>query len=166
LVNVWLYLLGRLSQERFMSFVPPLLIALILLTLLRTYMLLGKHGDYEAQMAAGLGLEASSVNGTKRYTGNRSGRAIEIESQARRSTTQLAAPTPDFEVESVEGKLKGGGKLPASLVAALDLPKAKRWRGIHVSGGRDGIRIQRESRGQNMWLYDLWLAERIAATRK
>jgi hypothetical protein len=166
LVNVWLYLLGRLSQERFMSFVPPLLIALLLLTLLRTYMLLGKHGDYEAQMAAGLGLEASSVDGTKRYTGNRSSRAIEIESQGRRSTTRLAAITPDLEVQSVEGKLKGVGKLPASLEAALDLPKAKRWRGIHVSGGRDGIRIQRESRGQNMWLYDLWLAERIVATRK
>jgi hypothetical protein len=163
LANVWLYLLGRLSQERFMSFVPPVLIALIFLMLLRTYMLLGNRGDHEAQIAAGLGLEASSMEGTKRYTGARNGHAIQIESQGRRSKTRLAAPTPDFEVQSVEGKLKGVGKLPASVAAAIDLPKAKRWRGVQVNGGRDEIRIQRESRGQSMWLYDLWLAERIAA---
>jgi hypothetical protein len=39
------------------------------------------------------------------------------------------------------------------------LRKAKRWRGIDVYAGKDGIAIQRESKGTNMWLYDLWLAE-------
>ena len=37
--------------------------------------------------------------------------------------------------------------------------KAKRWQGIEVYAGPDGIAIQRESKGTNMWLYDLWLAE-------
>jgi hypothetical protein len=41
------------------------------------------------------------------------------------------------------------------------LRKAKRWVGIELSAGQDGIAVERESKGQNMWLYDLWLAERL-----
>lgn len=160
IINVWLYLLGHVSQERFLDYVPPILVGLIILMLLRTYMLLGKRGDYEPQMAAALRLKTEIGDG-KLFIGMRNGHAVRIESRGRHSTTRLEAPTPNFEIESVEGKLKGVGKLPASLAAALDLPKAKRWRGIHVSGGRGSLRIERESRGQNMWLYDLWLAERI-----
>jgi hypothetical protein len=46
-------------------------------------------------------------------------------------------------------------------VALKGLCKAKRWRGVEVTGRPEGIGIERESRGQNMWLYDLWLIERM-----
>jgi hypothetical protein len=37
--------------------------------------------------------------------------------------------------------------------------KAKRWQGVAVYVGPEGIGVQRQSKGTNMWLYDLWLAE-------
>lgn len=40
-------------------------------------------------------------------------------------------------------------------------PRAKRWIGISVTGDENGIQITRNSRGQNMWLYDLWMVERL-----
>ena len=43
--------------------------------------------------------------------------------------------------------------------ALKSLRKAKRWRGIVVHGGPVGMAVQRQSKGTNMWLYDLWLAE-------
>jgi hypothetical protein len=33
--------------------------------------------------------------------------------------------------------------------------------GIEVVGGPERIRVLRESPGQNMWLYDMWLIERL-----
>ena len=61
---------------------------------------------------------------------------------------------------SKEGKLLPDENAPEDVVNALkSLRKAKRWRGIKIFAGPEGIAIQRESRGTNMWLYDLWLAE-------
>ncbi len=53
------------------------------------------------------------------------------------------------------------GALRAVTEALKGLRKAKRWRGIKVTGGSEGIGIEREPPGQNMWLYDLWLIERL-----
>ena len=51
---------------------------------------------------------------------------------------------------------------PQFVTRALQgLRTAKRWRGIKVVGDAEGVTIERESKGQNMWLYDLWLAERL-----
>ena len=51
---------------------------------------------------------------------------------------------------------------PEAVIEALKgLRKAKRWRGVKATGGSEGIGIERESPGQNMWLYDLWLIERL-----
>jgi len=69
---------------------------------------------------------------------------------------------PRFEIRSQDGKLvTGSDTLQAMTQALKGLRKAKRWRGIKVTGGLDGIGIERESPGQNMWLYDLWLIERL-----
>jgi hypothetical protein len=43
--------------------------------------------------------------------------------------------------------------------ALKSLRKAKRWRGIAVHAAPEGIAVQRQSTGMNMWLYDLWLVE-------
>jgi len=63
-------------------------------------------------------------------------------------------------VQSKDGKLVPDEGAPESVARALkSLRKAKRWRGIVVHAGPEGIAIQRQSKGTNMWLYDLWLAE-------
>ncbi|MBU1879984.1 MAG: hypothetical protein KJ734_13645, partial [Chloroflexi bacterium] len=44
--------------------------------------------------------------------------------------------------------------------ALKSLRKAKRWVKVNVQAGPEGILVQRTpGRRQNMWLYDLWLAE-------
>jgi hypothetical protein len=77
---------------------------------------------------------------------------------------------PRLKVDAI-GLFGGGQKLipdgPAVVEGAPEvvfkalrsLRKAKRWRGIVVDAGPGGIGIQRQSKGTNMWLYDLWLAE-------
>ena len=67
---------------------------------------------------------------------------------------------PEFVVQSNDGKLVPDKGAPEAVARALkSLRKAKRWRGIVAYAGPEGIGIQRQSRGTNMWLYDLWLAE-------
>jgi hypothetical protein len=69
---------------------------------------------------------------------------------------------PQFDVQSNQGKLVSNQGAPEEVVKSLkSLRKAKRWQGIAVSAGSEGIAIQRESKGTNMWLYDLWLAEHL-----
>lgn len=92
--------------------------------------------------------------------GERYGRLIHIETIGKHSLTVLQAKTPEFKVQSDDGKLvpdKGASEAVAR--ALKSLRKAKRWRGIVVHAGPEGIGIQRQSKGTNMWLYDLWLAE-------
>ena len=63
-------------------------------------------------------------------------------------------------MQSKDGKLVPDKGAPETVVKALrSLRKAKRWRGVAVYAGPAGIGVQRQSRGTNMWLYDLWLAE-------
>jgi hypothetical protein len=67
---------------------------------------------------------------------------------------------PEFTAQSNEGKLVSNEEAPEAVSRALQrLRKAKRWQGIAVYSGPEGMGIQRQSKGTNMWLYDLWLAE-------
>jgi len=92
--------------------------------------------------------------------GERYGRLIHIETIGKHSLTALQARVPEFKVESNDGKLVPDEGAPEAVARALkSLRKAKRWRGIVVNAGPEGIGIQRQSKGTNMWLYDLWLAE-------
>ena len=92
--------------------------------------------------------------------GERYGRLVHIETIDKYCLTVLQAKLPEFKVLSKEGKLTPDKNAPGDVVDALkDLRKAKRWRGIEVYAGPNGIAVQRESKGTNMWLYDLWLAE-------
>ena len=92
--------------------------------------------------------------------GERHGRLVHIETLDRYSLTVLQANLPEFRVQSDDGKLIPDKGAPETVARALkSLRKAKRWRGIEVNAGSEGIGIQRESKGTNMWLYDLWLAE-------
>lgn len=92
--------------------------------------------------------------------GERYGRLVHIEVIGRHSLTIVQAKTPEFTVQSNDGKLVPAEGAPEAVVKALkSLRKAKRWLGIVVYAGPEGVAIQRQSKGTNMWLYDLWLAE-------
>jgi hypothetical protein len=92
--------------------------------------------------------------------GERYGRLVHIETIDKYSLTVLQASLPEFKVQSDDGKLVPDSGAPEVVTKALQsLRKAKRWQGIEVNAGPEGIGVQRESKGTNMWLYDLWLAE-------
>jgi hypothetical protein len=92
--------------------------------------------------------------------GERYGRLVHIETIDKHSLTVLQAKMPGFRAQSKEGKLTPDEGAPESAIKALkSLRKAKRWRGVAVYAGPEGVAVQRHSKGTNMWLYDLWLAE-------
>ena len=96
--------------------------------------------------------------------GERHGRLVHIETMGKHSLTVVQAEMPEFKVQSNEGKLVSDEGAPEAVARALkSLRKAKRWRGIVVYAGPEGIAVQRQSKGTNMWLYDLWLAEYLLA---
>ena len=98
--------------------------------------------------------------GPAMFEGERHGCLVHIEAMGEHSLTILQAGMPTFEVKSNDGKLVPDKKAPEAIVGALgSLRKAKRWRGVVVSAGPEGMAVQRQSKGTNMWLYDLWLAE-------
>jgi hypothetical protein len=99
-------------------------------------------------------------NGPAIVEGARHGRLVYIETIDRYSLTVLQANLLEFRVHSDDGKLIPDRDAPEAVAKALQsLRKAKRWRGIEVNASPEGIGVQRESKGTNMWLYDLWLAE-------
>ena len=150
------------------------------LMLVLTYILLGwGAGAAEKAYLAPLGLAITQIPGLKPdvigmigggqqlipdgpaiVEGERYGRLVHIETIDKHSLTVLQARLPEFKVLSKEGKLSPDKNAPGEVLDALkNLRKAKRWQGIDVFAGLEGIAVQRESKGTNMWLYDLWLAE-------
>jgi hypothetical protein len=94
------------------------------------------------------------------FEGERHGRPVHIETIGKHSLTVVQARLPEFKVQSNADKLIPDEEAPEGVAKALkSLRKAKRWRGIVVYAGPAGIAVQRQSKGTNMWLYDLWLAE-------
>jgi hypothetical protein len=69
---------------------------------------------------------------------------------------------PDFEISIAGGKLAAGtGDHGAVRRVLRGLRKSRRWQGVEVRGDADGVKGEHLSRGRNMWLYDLWLIERL-----
>jgi len=100
------------------------------------------------------------LNGPAVVEGERHGRLVHIEMIDKHSLTVVEGEMPEFQVQSNDGKLAPSKNAPDEVVKAIkSLRKAKRWKGIMVNAGPEGVGIQRQSKGQNMWLYDLWLAE-------
>ena len=101
------------------------------------------------------------VQGASVMEGTRFGRAVHIEADGWRVTTFVQARSRPFVIRSSAGKLQAEQPSGAVADALKDLRKAKRWAGLEVKGGPDGITATRAGRGVHMWLYDLWLIERI-----
>jgi len=152
----------------------------VALMIVVTYVVLGWGGKasekaylaplgLEITEAPGLDLDVIAVlsggqklipDGPSIVEGTRHGRLVYIEMIGKHCLTILQAKLPEFKVKSNNGKLVSDKGAPEAVMQALkSLRKAKRWRGIKVHAGSEGIGIQRKSRGTNMWLYDLWLAE-------
>lgn len=109
----------------------------------------------------------SHIPGATVIAGTRHGRMVQIEASGKHCLTLVSGEAPRFTVHSQNGKLLPSENAPEPVRSSLkSLRKAKRWVGIELSAGRDGIAVERESKGQNMWLYDLWLAERLLEVLK
>jgi hypothetical protein len=179
---VWVYFQDDLPANYIMRVWAPGVIVILILFLVVTPFLVGRSiKGGEAAYLAPLGLllaeppsdkphisgvlsmgQAVIHEGATVFGGTRCGRPVHIETIGKRSYTLVQAETPPFEVHSQEGKLVAGKDAPRAVIEALKgLRKAKRWRGVKATGGPEGIGIERESPGQNMWLYDLWLIERL-----
>ena len=95
-------------------------------------------------------------------SGERKGRPILIQSKGRHSITWVEERVPQFTIKSISGKMEADESSPQEIKDMIrGFPKAKRWNGIVVTGDKNGIQVERNSRGQNMWLYDLWLIEQL-----
>ena len=184
LSNPWLVALGILTPQRQRYFAAGVM-ALIVFILVRTYFLLGASvtaGEYAYLRPLGIAVVERPTVDFKRIArtavegpwglvagrgtvlaGTRHGRSVHVVVDSQRNYTMVEAQVPRFTVESREGKLVAGKGAPQPVVESLaELRKAKRWLGMELQARPEGILVERiPDRRQNMWLYDLWLAERL-----
>ena len=173
----WVWFHDNLPGVHFKKIVAPGVIVILFLFLVVTPLLLlrARRGGVAAYLKP-LGLlpaESSyagnwpeqftdMVSGTAVYTGVRLGRPVYVDDRKRGSHTWVQADAVPFEIHSRSGKLIPGEGAPEKVVSFLKgLRRAKRWRDIEVKAYPQGIAVERTSRGDNMWLYDLWLIERL-----
>jgi hypothetical protein len=180
----WLYVLDIISQSQYMYFVAGV-VALAIFMLIRTYFLLGgaagageyaylrplelsvaevPRTNFKAIAGAVVGAPWGAVAArAKVIEGIRHERPVQILIDGKHTYTMVKARVPQFTVESNKGKLVAGKRAPKAVTNSVNkLRKAKRWMDMEVKAGPDGIVIERtQGRRQNMWLYDLWLAERL-----
>jgi len=182
--NPWLTALGILTPERQRYFVAGV-IGLMLFIMVRTYFLLGARvtaSEYAYLRPLGLEVVERPTMDLKRIArtavegpwglvagggvvleGVRRDRPVQIAVDGQRTYTVVQAEVPAFTVESREGKLVADEGAPRAVKESLkELRQAKRWVGMELHSGPEGIVVERvPGRRQNMWLYDLWLAERL-----
>jgi hypothetical protein len=187
LSNPWLVALGILTPERQRYFAAGVM-ALAVFILVRTYFLLGARvaaGEYAYLRPLGLAVVERPTLDLKRVArtavegpwglvagrgtvlaGTRHGRSVHVVVDSQRNYTMVEAQVPQFIVESKGGKLVTGDDAPQTVKESLkELRQAKRWVGMELQGTAEGILVERiPGRRQNMWLYDLWLAERLLET--
>jgi len=184
LSNPWLVALGLLTPQRQRYFAAGV-VGLIIFIMVRTYFLLGARvtaGEYAYLRPLGLAVVERPTLDFKRIArtavegpwglvagsgtvlaGTRHDRSVQVVVDGKRNYTMVEAEVPPFTVESREGKLVAGERAPQAIKESLkELRQAKRWVDMELQAGPEGIRVERiPGRGQNMWLYDLWLGERL-----
>jgi hypothetical protein len=186
LSNPWLTLLGILTPQTQRYFVMGV-IGLIFFIMVRTYFLLGSSigaGEYAYLRPLGLAVVerptiAVNIRTMARtvvggpwgvvtgsavvLAGTRYDRSVQVVADGKKNYTIVEAHVPPFTVESREGKLVAGEGAPNPVVESLnELRKAKRWVGMELQAGPEGMVVERTAgRRQDMWLYDLWLVERL-----
>lgn len=180
----WLVALGFLTPRTHGYFVAGV-VGLIIFILVRTYFLLGASisaGEHAYLRPLGLAMVEKPTMDFRRMgrtvtegpwglvaggamvsAGTRHDRSVQVVIEGKQNYTMVKAHVPRFTVESREGKLVAGESAPKAVTESLkQLRKAKRWVGMELQAGPEGIVVERTpGRRQNMWLYDLWLAERL-----
>jgi hypothetical protein len=110
---------------------------------------------------------------TSIYHGSRHGRPVLMNQGAQRTGQKgaevvwVCAATPELSIRADDGRLVADGELPPPLAASLDQIAAqpKLWSDVHLVGGDEGVVLKRPiktSMHPQAWIYDLWLAERVA----
>ena len=102
------------------------------------------------------------------YAGERHGWPVRIEQAAGASSVHVAHPVPAFAARERELALSPGPGAPPAVAAALaELSPHPRWANVRVTAGDDGVLVERDADQsaafQELWLDDLWLAERLAS---
>ena len=107
----------------------------------------------------------TDVRGALRFSGERHGRRVEVAMGDGASEVRVAGDVPTFEAKSRDGKVRGKrkGDLPPAIEDALaSVPASTAWKGVTATGDADGILVRRRPVGEQGWMPDLWLAERLA----
>lgn len=104
------------------------------------------------------------VSGASVMEGERHGRRVKIR-LASVQRTEVAGHYPVFELRRGRGgRLRIEGHAPAEVSALVDsLGPSPHWKKLKkASGGAKGIAVERGVDGESGWMWDLWLAKRLA----
>lgn len=105
----------------------------------------------------------ADVSGAVEYAGRRHGRGVTVRHDEDGTTTSLSGRYPEFEITAKGERLRAAPGVPPGVDTLLDgLSASPVWRGVKITGGRDGITVARPVAGAQHWMRDLWLAERLA----
>lgn len=107
----------------------------------------------------------TEMRGAMVLEGERHGRGVSVRIQSGADTvTYLRAPVADFSVAAKGERLKAPQGSPPRVAEALESLKASsHWKGVSVTAGDEGITVIRTRDTGSEWLWDLWLAELLAA---
>jgi hypothetical protein len=113
----------------------------------------------------------TDVSGPSVISGERHGRTVEIRLGATESQTTVGGSAPGFKVEGDDGRLAASDRTPAELRKIVDeIGSDPRWKKVEATGTADGVVVSRRLRSsqatQQLWMADLWLAERLADAAK
>lgn len=98
------------------------------------------------------------------FAGERHGRAVEIRTGSGGTQTTVAASVPAFSLAGERQRLSADGPVPDAVASMLaTLGPSSHWTSVKLTAGPQGIVVTRRRRGDREWLYDLWLAEHVAA---
>ena len=116
---------------------------------------------FERRMPPMWGVNAR-LRGQLRLEGNRHGRAVTVVQEGGDSTTTVGGGVPIFKAKARGGRLQLDGEGSTAVERALaEIPSSPSWKRVTVRGGRGGVEVQRKD-DPSAWLYDLWLAEKLA----
>lgn len=166
--------------------VLPIIGVYLLYILVRIFMpsgAVGKALRASAEMLSPLGLDmtqqprvglerrfgqpgySGKLVGTYALEGERHGRHVSVRRSGEGPTViAVGGAYPEFTVKSNGDRLRAGGRAPPEVGRALgSLSRSKRWKGMDLEAGGDGITVERRRDSSGFdWLCDLWLAERLA----
>ncbi len=107
-------------------------------------------------------LSGPKVRGGSVAEGMRHGRAVRVTFGILNTDTQVACPSPGFSITSNGGELQAEAGAPQAVNEALrGLQKAAYWQGLQIQSDANSLTASRDGGVTTLWLYDLWLIERI-----